>query len=82
MVKKERNESNMKSGILNKNNIITSDKPLTNESLEKLVTEMCREYKEPKVYTLQIGPYIISGTNYGEVIQKCNELYKELYNIK
>lgn len=62
--------------ILN-SNIVTYDGVVTNESFMKLVKEIFNKPEEPTIHTLRVGPYIISGTDYAQVIKKFVEICKE-----
>lgn len=62
--------------ILN-SNIVTYDGVVTNESFMKLVEEIFNKPEEPTIHTLRVGPYIISGTDYAQVIKKFVEICKE-----
>lgn len=62
--------------ILN-SNIVTYDGVVTNESFMKLVEGIFNKPEEPTIHTLRVGPYIISGTDYAQVIKKFVEICKE-----
>ena len=62
--------------ILN-SNIVTYNEVVTNESFMKRVEEIFNKPEEPTIHTLRVGPYIISGTDYAQVIKKFVEICKE-----
>lgn len=63
-------------GILNSNTIVY-DKVITDKTLIDFLKTVLIKPEEPTIHTLRVGPYIISGTDYAQVIKKFVEVCKE-----
>ena len=63
-------------GILN-SNIVEYSSTITNESLIGFIKDLFNKQEGPTIHTLRVGPYIISGTNYAQVVKKFVEICKE-----
>ena len=62
--------------ILN-SNIVEYSNTITNESLIGFIKDLFNKQEGPTIHTLRVGPYIISGTDYAQVIKKFVEICKE-----
>jgi hypothetical protein len=62
--------------ILN-SNMVEYSNTITNKSLIDLTKDIFNKPERPTIHTLRVGSYIISGTDYAQVVKKFIKVCKE-----